>query len=165
MLHSLRQWLEGQYGAGREGASEPHDTLAWAASVTAAAKLEGGARKGDIIGKEAWEKGLTARDMCDDLHRHVLRWLQDPRPDPPSAWATARAVFLTKSKSLEIGAHRPVVPSAPLEACVSLGVLFGYEEILKPKWLSVEGLVRRGPADAHILVAQVVAEKASELGE
>lgn len=35
--------------------------------------------------------------MRDDLHRHVNRWLQEPKSDRPSAWETTRAICLPKA--------------------------------------------------------------------
>lgn len=53
---------------------------------------------------------------------------------------------------------------APLVAMMSGALLFEYEPQLQPNWLCAEGFVKIGSADAHILVAQLVTEKAFEGG-
>lgn len=71
-------------------------------------------------------------------------------------------MFLPKGTSTDIEAHRPVVLETPLEPMTSRDLLCQHEDALAPRR---EGFVRSGSADAHILIDQLVAERASEWGK
>lgn len=83
----------------------------------------------------------------------------------PTAWVKARAVFLPKSRSADIEAHRPAVPSEPLLGWASWSMLIHQEDAMQPIWLAAEGFVKKGRADAHILTAPLLVEKTAEWGE
>lgn len=76
-----------------------------------------------------------------------------------------RASFIPQSKSPELEAHRPIAPSKPMQAMASRALLFQHVDRLEPKWLCAEGFKWNWCADAHILVAALAAEEASEWGE
>lgn len=40
-----------------------------------------------------------------------------------------------------------------------------HEDGLQPKWLAVEGFVKGGRVDAHLLTAQLLADKTAEWGD
>lgn len=50
-------------------------------------------------------------------------------------------------------------------AWASRAMIIHYEDGLQPKWLAAEGFVTWGRAYAHILMAQVIAEKSAEWAE
>lgn len=60
-LSSPSSWARGEYGAGREDASDPKVMLAWATSVTAAARMAGRVKKGGGQSARKLGKGVGLR--------------------------------------------------------------------------------------------------------
>lgn len=79
------------------------------------------------------------------------------------AWSSARAVFSPRSTPAEIGAHGPVVPSAPFAACSSRSLQRVRAPVLAQVVICL-GACARGDR-RRSLVARVVVQKASEWGD
>lgn len=174
--HAVQQRLENKHGPESVGASKPRVVLAWAAlrrqSQGAVGHRQGSLAQSlvaDAQGANSDLEELRCRHPC---HRRDHVRLPQSACAPVAAeighrgprWETTRAGLRPKSASLKVETRYPVVPSIPAAAWVSRSLLYEYEDQLNPWWLYVEGFVRSGSADAHILVAHVVAEKASEWG-
>lgn len=103
---------------------------------------------------------LSTPLFCDDH-----RWRLWPGDHLPAAWEKAEANFVTTSNSIDMETQCPVVPSALFLGWVSRAVLFEHVAATQPKRLEAEGVVQWGRADAHILTAQLIAEKTAERGK
>lgn len=57
-----------------------------------------------------------SEDTPEALRTDIDAWLPDLYAPFPVTRRSGRAVFLPKSSSTDSGAHRPAVPSAPLQA-------------------------------------------------
>lgn len=97
----------------------------------------------------SWENGcagircLTDKQMSA-IGADVRGWLLDAGAVLPSAWASAREIFLPRSNATDIELHRLAVPAAPFMAWVSRAVLQDHIQPLQPKWLAAGSAKRRG---------------------
>lgn len=185
VLAAFAARLRRDFGEVAQGVASPKDIILKAGDAVANLEPEGLPDEG-----KAFSKGVMAADFGGDMQREceklqkggwgggirwmseervdalgdiVQRWLLGPAEPLPAAWAHARAVFLPKSRSVDIEAHRPVAPSEPLQGWVSR-VLMEQADGMQPKWLAAEGFVKGGWASARILTALLLVEKIAERG-
>lgn len=127
------------YGEAAEGAANPKDIILKAGEAVANLDPEGLPDEGKALSTESWHGTWAATcrgnarsfnsavaairwfsdEQVDALGDIVRRWLLGPAEPLPAAWAQSRAVFLPKSRSADIEAHRPVVPSEPLQGSIA----------------------------------------------
>lgn len=105
--------------------------------------------------------------MSEAIRPDIDGLLRTPTAALPESWKAVRADFLPKSNSVETEALRPVAPSAPLQAWAMWAMLTQHRDAPEPKWLCARGFVRggRADADAHIMTAQLIADRSAEWGE
>lgn len=156
------------------GAAYPELLLVWANSFARAARLNGRGGVQDIIGEDA-------QGLADDLHGAgckgggvVLMGSEGWRPTwfPLRGPASTPGFVLTTAPCPPLGAapawsssrrqRRRRSTATQLAPWTPRALLTQYEDWFKPRWLRAEGFVRDGSAGADVLVAQLVAEKASE---
>lgn len=77
-------------------------------------------------------------------------------------WETGRASLIPEAIPMHIEDHRTIAPPEPMQGMFSQAFLHEDSEALQPQWLCAQGLAHGGFANAHTLMAQLIADLASE---
>lgn len=168
LAHKLKSDVKGA-----PGAVDPRVLWQDIEAVTAADRLDGGPRlssalqatcEGKAIGRASVAQGMNwlTDDLSKALRSDIVDWLNMFGNRNPDVWSTGHGSFIPKAKPGEVAAHRPIVPSEPMLGVTSRTFLPEIPEACQPKWVSAEGFTKGSSPDAHILTAELLAEKAPE---